>query len=62
MFIYEHIIIPLLRHTFYCYLSLSFLVQDITLGTEKHSEGNKIFYFRKPVWKLISKLAISSFE
>lgn len=23
-------------------------------GTEKHKEGSKVFYYRKPIWNLIS--------
>jgi len=30
--------------------------------TERHGELNKIFYYRKPLWKLVSKLAIKFFE
>lgn len=37
-------IIPMIRYNFYV--------------TEKHGESSKIFYYRKPLWKLASKLAI----
>ncbi len=30
--------------------------------TEKHKEANRIFYFRKPLWTLISKVALKKFS
>lgn len=39
---------PILKYNFYV--------------TEKHKEANKIFYYRKPVWTLISKVAIKRFS
>ncbi|KRX07709.1 hypothetical protein PPERSA_11258 [Pseudocohnilembus persalinus] len=44
MFIFNELVIPYLRYNFYI--------------TEKHKENNKIFYYRKPLWLLITKLAI----
>lgn len=44
LFILNKLLIPVLRFNFYV--------------TEKHKEGSKIFYFRKPIWKLVSKLTI----
>lgn len=44
VFIINKIIIPFIRFNFYV--------------TEKHKEGSSIFYFRKPLWKLVSKLTI----
>ena len=48
MWIFTEIIIPFIRANFYV--------------TEKHAEYNAIFYYRKQVWKLVSKLAIRFFE
>ena len=45
IFIFNEIVIPLLRNNFY--------------STERHGENSKLFYYRKPIWNLISKLAIS---
>lgn len=41
-------IIPVMKYNFYI--------------TEKHKEANKIFYFRKPIWSLVSKLAVCKFS
>lgn len=30
--------------------------------TEKHKEANRIFYYRKPLWTLISKVALKKFS
>lgn len=30
--------------------------------TEKHKEANRIFYYRKPIWTLISKAALKRFS
>lgn len=30
--------------------------------TEKHKEANRIFYYRKPIWTLISKTALKRFS
>lgn len=47
-FILNDILIPLIKFHFYV--------------TEQHKEANKIFYFRKPVWILIAKLALYKFS
>jgi hypothetical protein len=47
-FLFNELLIPLLRLNFYV--------------TEKHSEGRKIFYFRKPLWKLLEKLTLLKLE
>ena len=47
-FILNEILIPLIKFHFYV--------------TEQHKEANKIFYFRKPVWILIAKLALYKFS
>lgn len=46
--IYNGVVIPIMRYNFYC--------------TEKHSEGSKVSYYRKPIWTMISKLALREFE
>lgn len=46
--LFNKLIIPLLKHNFYI--------------TEKHKEANKLFYYRKPLWMLISKLAMKKFS
>nr|5C9H_A Chain A, Telomerase reverse transcriptase [Tetrahymena thermophila]5C9H_B Chain B, Telomerase reverse transcriptase [Tetrahymena thermophila] len=48
VFIINKIVIPVLRYNFYI--------------TEKHKEGSQIFYYRKPIWKLVSKLTIVKLE
>lgn len=47
LFLINELLIPLLKCNFYI--------------TEKHKEANKIFYYRKPIWTLISKVALSKF-
>lgn len=47
-FIYNDILMPVVRYNFYV--------------TEKHKEANKLFYYRKPLWNLITKLAIIKLE
>jgi transposase len=46
--IFNQIVVHLIKHNFYV--------------TEKHKEANRIFYYRKPIWNLISKLAIQKFS
>lgn len=46
--IVNQIVVPILKFNFYV--------------TEKHKEANKIFYYRKPVWTLISKTALKKFS
>ena len=47
-FILNDIIIPIIKFHFYV--------------TEQHKEANRIFYYRKPLWILISKLALFKFS
>lgn len=47
-FIYNEIIINIIKMNFYV--------------TEKHNEGRKVFYFRKPLWKLVEKLSLKKLE
>ena len=46
--IVNYIIVPVIKFNFYV--------------TEKHKEANKIFYYRKPFWTLISKAALKRFS
>jgi len=46
--IFNEIVVQLIKHNFYV--------------TEKHKEANRIFYYRKPVWNLIAKLAVQKFS
>ena len=46
--LFNEIVVQLLKHNFYI--------------TEKHKEANKIFYYRKPIWDLISKMAVQKFS
>jgi telomerase reverse transcriptase len=46
--LYCHFLIPLIRSTFYC--------------TETEFSGNKIVYYRKPVWTRIRKLAMKQLD
>lgn len=46
--LYNKLIVPILKYNFYV--------------TEKHKEANKLFYYRKPLWVLISKLALKKFS
>lgn len=46
--LFNKLIIPLMKLNFYI--------------TEKHKEANKLFYYRKPIWVLISKLALKKFS
>lgn len=46
--LYNKLIVPVLKYNFYV--------------TEKHKEANKLFYYRKPLWVLISKLALKKFS
>jgi hypothetical protein len=42
-----------------------YVVQIIKMNfyvTEKHKEANRIFYYRKPLWTLISKVALKKFS
>jgi hypothetical protein len=48
VFLINEIVVPVMKFNFYI--------------TEKHKEANKIFYYRKPVWTLVSKLAIKRFS
>lgn len=48
LLIYNKLIVPILKYNFYV--------------TEKHKEANKLFYYRKPLWVLISKLALKKFS
>lgn len=47
-FLFNSLIVPILKYNFYI--------------TEQHKEANKIFYYRKPLWFLISTLALASFS
>ena len=47
-FLYNKFIIPVLKYNFFI--------------TEKHKEANKLFYYRKPLWILIEKLALKRFS
>jgi telomerase reverse transcriptase len=47
-FIVNEFVVPLIKMNFYV--------------TEKHKEANRIFYYRKPLWTLISKLALQKFS
>jgi hypothetical protein len=46
--LFNKLLIPILKLNFYI--------------TEKHKEANKLFYYRKPIWVLISKLALKKFS
>lgn len=46
--ILNELVVPLIKLNFYV--------------TEKHKEANRIFYYRKPVWILISKTALKRFS
>lgn len=45
-FLFHDLIIPFIRHNFYV--------------TERMQDDSKIFYYRKEIWTLISKLSIQS--
>jgi hypothetical protein len=47
-FILNDIVIPLIKFHFYV--------------TEQHKEANRIFYYRKPIWILVAKLALFKFS
>jgi hypothetical protein len=44
----NELVVPLIKLNFYV--------------TEKHKEANRIFYYRKPIWTLISKTALKRFS
>lgn len=46
--IVNELVVPIIKLNFYV--------------TEKHKEANKIFYYRKPIWTLISKAALKRFS
>jgi hypothetical protein len=46
--LFNKLLVPLLKYNFYI--------------TEKHKEANKLFYYRKPIWVLVSKLALKKFS
>ena len=46
--IINEFVVPLIKMNFYV--------------TEKHKEANRIFYYRKPLWTLISKIALQKFS
>ena len=46
--VYNKLLVPLIKHNFYV--------------TEKHKEANRLFYYRKPIWVLVSKLALRKFS
>jgi hypothetical protein len=46
--LFNKLLIPILKLNFYI--------------TEKHKEANKLFYYRKPIWVLVSKLALKKFS
>lgn len=46
--IVNELVVPVIKMNFYV--------------TEKHKEANRIFYYRKPIWTLISKTAIKRFS
>ena len=46
--IVNEFLVPLIKMNFYV--------------TEKHKEANRIFYYRKPLWTLISKIALKKFS
>lgn len=46
--VFNKLLIPILKHNYYI--------------TEKHKEANKLFYYRKPIWVLVSKLALKKFS
>jgi hypothetical protein len=48
LFMYNYFIVPLVQYNFYV--------------TDYHKEGNKLFYYSKPVWTLIAHLAITMFS
>ena len=49
---------------------ICFLFRDLFVGllaanfyvTEKHRENNRIFFYRKQIWMLVSRLSITKFE
>lgn len=48
LFLYNQLIVPLVQYNFYV--------------TDYHKEGNKLFYYTKPIWTLIAHLAITMFS
>lgn len=46
--IVNELVVPIIKLNFYV--------------TEKHKEANRIFYYRKPLWTLISKVALKKFS
>jgi hypothetical protein len=46
--LFNKLLVPSLKYNFYI--------------TEKHKEANKLFYYRKPIWVLVSKLALKKFS
>lgn len=47
-FLVNELVVPVIKFNFYV--------------TEKHKQANKIFYYRKPIWTLISKVALKRFS
>lgn len=48
LFLYNQLIVPIVQYNFYV--------------TDYHKEGNKLFYYSKPIWTLIAHLAITMFS
>jgi hypothetical protein len=46
--LFNKLLVPLLKYNFYI--------------TQKHKEANKLFYYRKLIWVLVSKLALKKFS
>ena len=47
-FIFNQVVIPVVKFNFYV--------------TEQHKQANKVFYYRKPIWTLVAKLALFKFS
>lgn len=48
LFLFNQVLVPIVQYNFYV--------------TDYHKEGNKLFYYSKPIWTLIAHLAITMFS